>query len=311
MLPEGIPSAATISPTSAPSKIRSLSANNDTIIRMPMPHTAFPERERTKVQKYVVQNGDTVYGIAAQFKLAPETIVWGNRETLMDAPWLVKPGFELFILPVDGTYHTTLAGETVQDIATEYQVESAVLYNPWNDLEEGEQPSEGQMLIVPGGTGAEITWDPPPTVQLPGPAGLVYGSCQGVAYSGAGANGWFILPTGSYAVSGWYFHDPRNPTHIGLDYRCRTGDPIVAADNGLVNIAGWNGGYGIMAQVDHGNGFVTRYGHFSSVVVGCGQAVQQGDLLGYCGSTGWSSGAHLHFEIRLNGIPQDPALYQP
>jgi murein DD-endopeptidase MepM/ murein hydrolase activator NlpD len=64
-----------------------------------------------------------------------------------------------------------------------------------------------------------------------------------------------------------------------------------------------------MAQVDHGNGFTTRYGHFSSLAVGCGQAVNQGDLLGYCGSTGWSSGAHLHFEIRLNNVPQDPSLY--
>jgi murein DD-endopeptidase MepM/ murein hydrolase activator NlpD len=289
-----------------------LSPNSDTISRLPIPHTSFPEqeRERTGVTTYIVRPGDTVYGIAAQFNLSAETIVWSNREALMDAPWLIKPGLELSILPADGVYHTTLAGETVADIAAQYEVDPAVVYNVWNDLEEDEQPVEGQLLVVPGGTGDEVEWDPPPIVPMPGPAGLVYGSCGGVAYSGPGANGWFILPTGSREVSGWYFHDPRNPTHIGLDYRCRTGDPIVAADSGLVTIAGWNGGYGIMAQVDHGNGFVTRYGHFSSIAVGCGQAVNQGDLLGYCGSTGWSTGAHLHFEIRLNNIPQDPLLYQ-
>jgi murein DD-endopeptidase MepM/ murein hydrolase activator NlpD len=287
-----------------------LSPNNDTISRLPIPHTSFPERVRNGVKTYIVQSGDTVYGIAAQFNLSAETIVWSNREALMDAPWLIKPGLELFIMPVDGVYHTTLAGETVADIAARYEVDPSVVYNVWNDLEEDVQPTEGQLLVVPGGKGDEVEWDPPPVVPMPGPAGLVYGSCGGVTYSGAGANGWFLLPTGSREVSGWYFHDPRNPTHIGLDYRCRTGDPIMAADSGLVTIAGWNGGYGIMVQVDHGNGFVTRYGHFSSIAVGCGQAVNQGDLLGYCGSTGWSTGAHLHFEIRLNNIPQDPLLYQ-
>jgi LysM repeat protein len=305
-----LPSSGRMS-ASAPSYSKSwaLSTNSDTISRLPIPHTTFPERARSGVKTYVVRPGDTVYGIAAQFNLSAETIVWSNREALMDAPWLIKPGLELFILPADGVYHTTRAGETVADIAAQYDVDSSVVYNVWNDLEENEQPTEGQLLVVPGGTGDEVEWDPPPIVPMPGPAGLVYGSCGGVAYSGPGANGWFILPTGSREVSGWYFHDPRNPTHIGLDYRCRTGDPIVAADSGLVTIAGWNGGYGIMAQVDHGNGFTTRYGHFSSLAVGCGQAVNQGDLLGYCGSTGWSSGAHLHFEIRLNNVPQDPSLY--
>jgi murein DD-endopeptidase MepM/ murein hydrolase activator NlpD len=304
-------SRGALSPTPASSKDWALFSNTTTVARLPIPHTAFPERARADVKTYTVQPGDTVYGIAAQFALSPETIVWSNREALMDAPWLIKPGLELFILPVDGVYHTTRAGETVASIAAQYDVEPAALYNEWNDLEEDDQPTEGQLLVVPGGRGDDVDWDPPPIVPLPGPAGLVYGSCGGVTYSGPGANGWFILPTGSREASGWYFHDPRNPTHIGLDYRCRRGDPIMAADNGLVTIAGWNGGYGIMAQVDHGNGFVTRYGHFDSIAVGCGQAVQQGDLLGYCGSTGWSSGTHLHFEIRMNGVPQDPLLYQP
>jgi murein DD-endopeptidase MepM/ murein hydrolase activator NlpD len=299
-----------ISSAASLSKDWALSPGTDTVARMPIPHTAFPERVRPQVQKYIVQPGDTVYGVAAQFKLSAETIVWSNRETLMDAPWLIKPGLELLILPVDGVYHTTRAGETVADIAAAYEVEPVALYNEWNGLEEGAQPTEGQLLVVPGGKGDEVEWDPPPIVPMPGPAGLVYGSCGGMSYTGPGANGWFILPTGSREVSGWYFHDPRNPTHIGLDYRCRQGDPIMAADNGLVTIAGWNGGYGIMVQVDHGNGFVTRYGHFTSIVVGCGQPVYQGDLLGYCGSTGWSSGAHLHFEIRMDGVPQDPSLYQ-
>jgi murein DD-endopeptidase MepM/ murein hydrolase activator NlpD len=132
-----------------------------------------------------------------------------------------------------------------------------------------------------------------------------------VSFTGPGANGWFTLPTGSSRVSGWYFRDPRNPGHIGLDYACRAGDPLYAADSGVVTIAGWNGGYGILVELNHGNGFVTRYGHFSEIIVGCGEPIYQGQLLGYCGSTGWSSGAHLHFEIRHNGVPQDPQIYLP
>lgn len=283
----------------------------DTVVRLPIPHTTIPERRRAQVITYVVQPDDNVFAIAARFGLTPETIVWSNREGLNDAPWLIQPGIEVFILPVDGVYHTVLAGETLAGIAAGYEVEVAALYNEWNGLEEGEQPREGQLLVVPGGRGEEVAWTPPPQYPTAGVSGASWGVCRGVTFAGPGANGWFGYPTGRSSVSGWYFHDWRNPTHIGLDYACRMGDPIYAADNGVVTIAGWNGGYGILVEVNHGNGFITRYGHFSDIVVGCGEAVYQGQLLGYCGSTGWSTGAHLHFEIRYNGAPQDPQAYLP
>jgi len=284
----------------------------DTIARMPVLHTTFPERPRAQVITYTVQEGDNVSTIAAQFGLDVYTVIWSNRETLKDACWLIQPGLELFILPVDGVYHTVRAGETLASIAEEYEVEQAALYNEWNELDEGDRPLEGQLLVVPGGQSERVDLEPPrPTYPMAGASRLSWGVCSGVTFTGPGANGWFILPTGSSRVSGWYFHDPRNPTHIGLDYACRLGDPLYAADNGVVTIAGWNGGYGVLVEINHGNGFVTRYGHFSDIVVGCGQAVYQGQLLGYCGSTGWSTGPHLHFEIRSNGVPQDPQIYLP
>ena len=298
-------------PTPALSTNRSYPSGADTIARLPVPHTTFPERPRTQAITYTVQVGDTIFDIAARFGLNPETIVWSNREGLMDAPWLIQQGLELFILPVDGIYHTVRAGETLAGIAADYGVETADLYNEWNDLQEGEQPREGQLLVVPDGQGEEVAWQPPPRYPAPGPSGYSYGVCSGVTVSGPGANGWFVYPTGSPRVSGWYFRDPRNPGHIGLDYACRRGDPLYAADNGVVTIAGWHGGYGILIELNHGNGFVTRYGHFDSIAVGCGQAIYQGQLLGYCGSTGYSSGAHLHFEVRHNGAPQDPQAYLP
>lgn len=289
----------------------SLESDADVVARLPVPHTTIPERVRAQVTAYIVQAGDTIFDIAARYGLAPDTIVWSNREGINDAPWLIQPGLKLFILPVDGVYHTVLVGESVASIAAQYEIEPAALYNQWNDLEEGAQPREGQLLVVPGGQGEEVDWTPPPLYPRPGPAGLSYGICRGAAVSGPGGSGSFSYPTGSPRVSGWRFHDPRNPTHIGLDYACRTGDPLYAADNGVVTIAGWNGGYGILIEINHGNGFVTRYGHFSELAVGCGQSVYQGSLLGYCGSTGWSSGAHLHFEIRHQGAPQNPEAYLP
>ena len=317
---DGAPSlnaASSTVPKTAPSPTPTLSngepqpSDSDTIARLPLLHTTFPDRVRAQVETYVVQPGDTVFDIAARFGLFPESVVWSNREGLMDAPWLIQQGLELFILPVDGVYHTVRSGETVAGIAAEYGVEPKDLYNEWNDLDEGEQPRDGQQLVVPGGQGDEVAWQPPPEYPAPGPSGYSYGICSGASFTGPGANGWFVLPTGSPRVSGWYFRDPRNPGHIGLDYACRLGDPIYASDNGVVTIAGWNGGYGIMVELNHGNGFVTRYGHFNGLAVGCGQAIYQGQLLGYCGSTGYSTGAHLHFEIRHNGVPQDPQGYLP
>ncbi len=302
---------ATPIPTVSPPTDGAIGHNGDVITRLPVPYTTIPERVRAKVTSYLVQAGDTIYDIAAQFGLSPNTLVWSNREGINDAPWLIQPGFELFILPVDGVYHTVRAGEGLASIASEYGVETDTLYNEWNGLDDGEQPREGQLLVVPGGQGEEVDWSPPPLYPSPGPSGLSYGVCRGTAVSGPGGNGWFTLPTGSPRVSGWYFHDPRNPTHIGLDYACHLGDPLYAADNGVVTIAGWNGGYGILVEINHGNGFITRYGHFSELAVGCGQSVYQGSLLGYCGSTGWSSGPHLHFEIRHHGVPQDPQGYLP
>ena len=303
---------ATPLPPLTPSTNQSEVADTDTVARLPVPHTIIPDRLRAEIITYVVQPGDTIFDVASRFELTPETIVWSNREVLQDAPWLIQLGLELFILPVDGILHIVRADDTVAGIAAEYNVESTILYNEWNNIKEGDPIREGQFFIVPGGTGDEVVWTPPePEYATSGSAQYSYGICSGVAFTGPGANGWFILPTGSSRVSGWYFHDVRNPTHIGLDYACRLGDPLYAADNGVVTIAGWNGGYGILVEINHGNSFVTRYGHFSDLVVGCGQPVVQGQLLGYCGSTGWSTGPHLHFETRYNGVPQDPQSYLP
>ncbi len=97
--------------------------------------------------------------------------------------------------------------------------------------------------------------------------------------------------------------------HSGIDFRARTGAAIKAAGSGTVIFAGWNGGYGRMVEIDHGNGMTTRYAHMSSISVKEGASVEPGDLLGKVGSTGRSTGPHLHFEIRRHGDALDPMTF--
>ncbi|NNF53879.1 MAG: peptidoglycan DD-metalloendopeptidase family protein [Acidimicrobiales bacterium] len=99
--------------------------------------------------------------------------------------------------------------------------------------------------------------------------------------------------------------------HTGIDLGGRAGEPIYAAKGGVVLSAGWRGGYGNAVVIDHGGGFSTLYAHQSAIAVSAGQAVAIGDVVGYVGSTGWSTGPHLHFELRLNGNPIDPVPYLP
>lgn len=289
-------------------------ARSEAVVREANPLTTIPERVRLEVITYTVQEGDNIFWIAEKFKISPATVVWSNMETLQGAPWLINAGLTLAIPPVDGAYHTVAPGETPASIAKDYEVPVEALYNEWNTIEPGQPLAQGTQLVVPGAVGSDIKWEPdPPAPSAPavGVASASWGYCGDTAVSGYGANGWFILPTGSYGVSGWVFRDSRNPGHIGLDYRCRLGDPIYAADAGVVVWAGWNGGYGNLVRVSHGNGFETYYAHFSAYAVSCGEAVAQNQIIGYCGSTGWSTGPHLHYEIRLNGVPRNPKLYEP
>ena len=97
--------------------------------------------------------------------------------------------------------------------------------------------------------------------------------------------------------------------HTGLDFRAETGDPARATAAGTVTIAGWNAGYGKMVEVDHGNGLATRYAHLSAIDVSVGDPIRIGQVVGKVGSTGRSTGPHLHYETRVDGDPVDPQKF--
>lgn len=270
------------------------------------PFTLVANRARSKMTSYVAQRGDTIDGIANRYGLTKESIAWCNDYRLA---LVLRPGDVVNIPPLDGACHTVIRTQSkdIRAIAAQYGVEDpyAIIDSPANDLPdiapETLLPS-GTRLFIPGGEGEIITWNAP--VRQDG-AGNVVAFDPGSPFScgarsGGGTRWVNPLPNGTY-VRGYY------AGHSGIDIAAPTGTPIYAANGGPVLYAGWNNwGYGTTVVIGHGP-WSTLYGHMSSRAVGCGQVVGAGQVIGYVGSTGNSSGPHLHFEIRFRNQPQDPA----
>jgi murein DD-endopeptidase MepM/ murein hydrolase activator NlpD len=281
------------------------------------PYTAIPSRERRGVITYTVQAGDTLFGIAGQFGLRPESILWANYDTLEDNPHLLKPGMDLAIPPVNGIVYTAVEGDTVESIAEKYKVTPDAIYvegYEWNLLKPGEQPFVGASLIIPGGSREFTAWtisaaENAPKTNSYDTSGAVVargdiGTCAPIPPgTGLVGTGNFIWPAPKHWLSG----NPYAPWHPGIDIAAKLGDPIYAADNGIVIYAGWNNwGYGNLVVIDHGNGWQTWYAHNSGIYVSCGQNVYQGSVISAAGSTGRSTGPHLHFETRFQGTLPNP-----
>jgi len=275
--------------------------------RLAQVHTIIPSRPRQNIEKYTVQDGDTVFGIAENYGLNPETILWGNYFILLDNAHFLRAGQELNILPTNGTYHEWQEGEGLNGISKYYGVTPEDIINyPSNNLDPATigdfaNPNikPGTWLIVPNGRRDFISWSAPFGVTRENPASarvLGDGACEPVS-GGAVGYGTFVWPANNHLISG--FDYTPNANHWGIDIAGNEGEGAYATDAGVVVYAGWNNyGYGNMIMVDHGNDFQSLYAHLNGISVGCGQSVGQGDLIGTIGNTGRSSGSHLHFEIR-------------
>lgn len=280
------------------------------VARLADGHTQIPTRGRAEVITYTVNVGDTLFGIADKFGLKPETVLWGNYFVLKDDPHLLFPNQVLNILPLDGTYHLVTKDNTLDQVAKFYGVKPQDIIDwPGNELD-SQNPVlvPGTYLVVPGGHRELTSWQVP-TIKRSDKANTVtnYGQCPG-GYSGAVGTGSFVWPANNHTLSGYDF----TPIHHGLDIRARLGDPIYATDSGVIVYAGPNSfGYGNLIVVDHGNGWESVYGHLSQWNVDCGQSVFQGNLIGLAGSTGNSSGPHLHFEIHYKGGYVNPWTVLP
>jgi murein DD-endopeptidase MepM/ murein hydrolase activator NlpD len=270
-----------------------------TITRNANPDTNIPTRARATIEKYTVVKGDTIFGIAANFNIKPDTILWGNPE-LVDSLNLLRPGKVLNILPIDGALRVVQPGDTLEKIAKAFHgnVDDILAY-AGNDLDPGnpEQPlTPGQNIIIPGGWRDTVQWSLPVVSRQRGPGSSGEpGSCPG-GYSGPSGTFTFVWPANNRYLSGWDY----NPnTHPGIDIAAGLGAPLYASDTGVVVFSGWSTrGYGNLIIIDHGNGWQTAYAHLSQINLACGAAIYQGQLIGLSGSTGNSTGAHLHFEMR-------------
>lgn len=272
-------------------------------------HTTIPQRSRVTGMTYTVEEGDSVFALAKAFNLKPESILWANYSVLNDNPDMLAIGQELTIPPVDGVLVKWKEGDTLESVAGTYKarVEDILLY-PGNRLDMvNPQVNPGTQVMVPGGSREfRQSWIIP---SIPRGAAGVAMNIPGTCNTGAGGaigSGVFIWPGPARLISGNDYWSG----HLAIDIAIGTGIPVWAADSGVVVFSGWSSlGYGYMVMIDHGNGFQTVYGHLSAVTVACGQSVYQGNTIGLGGSTGNSTGPHLHFEMRYFGGFVNPKIY--
>lgn len=235
------------------------------------------ESSNTQISLYVVRRGDTLSGIAKMFDVSTNTVLWAND---LKSAKDIHPGDQLVILPISGVKHKVVKGETLASIVKKYkaEMEEVLSYNGWDV---GHVVAIGDTVIVPHGVESA-------PVRVGGTSPLRGGGGPEIA-------GYFMRPViGGRKTQGLHGYN-------GIDIGIPVGSPVMASASGTITVArnyGYNGGYGDYVVISHPNGTQTVYGHLSAVIVSQGQTVVQGQVIGYSGNTGKSTGAHLHFEIR-------------
>lgn len=235
---------------------------------------------------YTVQVGDTLSGIAQRSGIPLDYLIASNEVD----PSRLRPG-EVLLLPSGGVLHTVKAGQIVADIAKTYEVAEGTIRSA-NGL--SGEPVAGMRILVPV-----------PSV-VPQAAAVALGKGEATPFVWP-ARGTISSPFGPrihpiYRVSSF---------HAGIDLVLPEGTRVYAAAPGRIVTAGWEGGYGLLVVLDHGDGYSTYYGHLSQLLVSVGQFVEIGQTIARSGNTGLSTGPHLHFEIRRDGTPVDPLLLLP
>lgn len=239
-----------------------------------------------QVSVYVIRKGDSIANIAKMFGVSVNTIYWANDLKKGDK---LKEGETLVILPFDGLTHTVKAKETLAGIAKLYKADVSDIL-AFNGLTKNEKLSVGDELIIPDGQKSEESDKP------------VKSSSSNTGSSAKSKNlksvdGYFIypLPTGPRIRKTQGMHDG-----YAIDIGAPAGTPIYASASGTVVVArtGYNGGYGTLVIIKHPNGTESRYAHMSKLGTSAGKQVSQGEVIGYVGTTGRSTGNHLHIEIR-------------
>lgn len=252
--------------------------------------------------QYLVQPDDTISGIAERFGVSQATVLQNND--FLD-PKSLKPGMTLKIPAADGLLYVVQKGESIESIGKKHNVDAAKILTQ-NQLASSSVLQEGQELIIPG-----VKKEPPKpkrsAVARTSAGGRVFISGDD-APQGKETFGRLLFPTQGQFTQ--YYHYG----HYAVDIANRGGATIWAADGGTIVRAasGWNGGYGNIVVIDHGNGMKTLYGHLKEIYVSVGDTVNRGTPVGFMGHTGrvyGRTGIHLHFEVIVNGAKKNPLAY--
>lgn len=255
------------------------------------------ESARQGITVYTVQAGENLSAIAEKFNVSVETILWQNGLT---ARSVIRPGDKLEILPTSGVVHKVVKNETVGSIAKKYKVDESAIIAA-NNLFDGHDIKIAQLLVIPGGKKIVPYVAPKAKANVPQVSSITK---LFIPPTGLISDSGMLWPAGVRRISQYF-----SWRHAGVDIAGPTGTPIYAAESGTVVFSGWATGYGNSILVDHGNGIRTRYGHASKLYVTKGDEVVKGQTIMAMGSTGWSTGPHLHFEVIVSGGKKNPLSY--
>jgi LysM repeat protein len=272
-----------------------VTTSGSALIKPDLTATDITPKLRDSIITYVVQEGDTISEVAELFDVSTNTILWENKIGPRD---FIKPGQELVILPVTGVTHTITRGDTLNAISARYRAKSEDILEI-NKLADASELVVGKKVVVPDGippAPVRPTYSPPSGLAN---LGSIFKPAQPIA-------GKFNWPTTRRRITQYF----RGWRHSGLDIGAPSGQPIYAANDGLVTVSGWSsGGYGRYIIIDHGNGLSTLYAHNTQNAVKVGDRVSKGAVIGTVGSTGRSTGPHVHFEVRAGGNRVNPLDY--
>ncbi len=265
---------------------------------------------RTEIEIYTVKAGDSLGTIARDYDIDVGTILWANN---LSERQYIRPGDKLKILPVAGVLIAVKSGDTLSAISKKYggNIDDIIRFN---QLENDKVPV-GKELIIPGGMPPVIEQNRVVAVsrdQLREPGVTQYTAPSQTAdvvkpadAVETGITTKLLWPTSAKIITQYY-----SWRHTGLDISGSLPRPLYAAEDGIVTISGWNsGGYGYQVMIEHPNGMKTRYAHASKLFVNVGDEVKRGEVIAMMGSTGRSTGPHIHFEVYVNGSRVNPLLY--
>jgi len=325
LLPPYVPKAALAQPEASLAQQQFLLVEEGFLMKSSSLTRQGGRRAYAKGIIHVVKEGENLERLAKRYGIGVDTIRWAND---LGANSTLRPGDELLILPVDGVIHTVSRGQTLLRIAELYEISSERIIEQ-NELE-NTFILAGQELIIPEGSPivgkrtlvasadsppGEVTTDVSPggseadvkPISQP-ESPIIRTSLQIVAADIT--NGVLQKPCSASCFVTQYY----TAGHYAVDLQERGGGNIYAAEAGTVIRAdyGWNGGYGNVVEIDHGNGLVSLYAHNKDLYVNAGDTVQRGDIISFMGNTGrvyGKTGIHVHFEVRLKGIKKNPMLY--